>query len=48
MPSTSREILYVTPKQGFIPGIGDEADDDDKEKAYGRGEEENIRIVSSP
>jgi len=29
---TSREIVYESPKEGFIPGNGDNIDDDDSVK----------------
>ena len=47
IPSTSRE--FETPKKGFIPGNGDDVDDDDsvKEEAYSREEEENVGTVAS-
>jgi len=50
--STSREVVYETPKEGSIPGIGDDDDDNDdddsvKEEAqtYGR---ENVGTVAIP
>ena len=29
LPSSSREIVYEIPKQGFIPANGEDDDDDD-------------------
>jgi len=44
IPSTSKAIVYETAKQGFIPGIGDDVDDDDgdsvKEEKEMYGKEE--------
>jgi len=47
IPSTSREIVYETPKQGLIPGIEDD-DDSFKEEKETYGKEENVRTVASP
>jgi len=49
IPSSSKEILYETPKQGFIRGIGDY--DDNVTQEYGAQTEENENfgtVASAP
>ena len=46
--STSKELFYETPKQGFIPGIGDDDDDDVTEEKVAQTEEENVGTVARP
>jgi len=45
LPSTSEEILYETPKQGFIPGIGDK-NDDVTEEEEAQTEERNVGKIA--
>jgi len=45
LPSTSREIVYETPKHGFIPGIDDDDNDGTEEE---QTEEENVGTVGGP
>jgi len=51
-PSTSGEIVYETPKKGFIPGIEEEYDDDtvkeEEEETYCKEEKEDVGSEASP
>jgi len=44
IPLTSKEIVYETPKQGFIPGDGDVTE---QEAAQTEDEEVNVATVAS-
>jgi len=46
IPSTSKEIVYETPKQGFH--IPDDDDDDDVEDEGAQTEGENVVTAASP
>jgi len=48
IPSTSKEIVYETPKQGFIPGIGYDDYDEVTKKEEAQTEEEIVGNLASP